>query len=824
MPAGEKVTPVNIEEEMKTAYLDYAMSVIVGRALPDVRDGLKPVHRRILYAMFREGLLSNRRYSKSAGVVGEVIKKYHPHGDAAVYDALVRMVQDFNMRYPLVDGQGNFGSVDGDPPAAYRYTEVRLTKLAEEMLADIDMETVDFISNFDDSTQEPVVLPTRVPDLLINGSSGIAVGMATNIPTHNLGEVIEGLTLLLENPEAEIDELMQAIKGPDFPTAGFIYGVEGIADAYRTGRGMLTLRARAIVETHPKSERESIIITELPYQVNKARMIEKIAELVRDRKVEGIADLRDESDREGMRVVVELKRGENANVVLNQLYKHTQMQSTFGVIMLALVNNQPQVLNLKQLLAYFLEHRREVVVRRTRYELRKAEEKAHILEGLKIALDHLDEVIALIRRSRSPETAREGLMSRFALSQAQAQAILDMKLQRLTGLEREKLIVEYEETIKRIEYLRSVLGSEALIKKIIKDELLEIKERYSDARRTEIIPATAEINLEDMIAPEDMVITVSHAGYIKRSPLSIYRSQRRGGKGKIGMGTKEEDFVEQLFVASSRDYLLFFTDAGRIYWQKVYQIPEAGRVAKGKAIVNLLQLAQEGERVEQVTAILPVAEFREDRYVVMATKNGVVKKTELSAYSNPRAGGIIALTLDEGDRLVAAHLTDGHQEVLLGTRQGMVIRFTEGEVRPMGRSAMGVKGIDLYEGDEVITMEIVDQRAEATLLTVTQKGYGKRTAQEEYRTQGRGGKGILTVRITPRNGDVVSVLQVGAEDEVIIITAEGKILRLRVNDIRVIGRNTQGVKLIEAEETRVVGVAILREKEEHQESKEHEEA
>lgn len=824
MPTDEKITPVNIEDEMKTAYLDYAMSVIVGRALPDVRDGLKPVHRRILYAMFREGLLSNRRYSKSAGVVGEVIKKYHPHGDAAVYDALVRMVQDFNMRYPLVDGQGNFGSVDGDPPAAYRYTEVRLTKLAEEMLADIDMETVDFISNFDDSTTEPVVLPSRVPDLLINGSSGIAVGMATNIPPHNLGEVIDGLTLLLENSEAGIDDLTQVIKGPDFPTAGFLYGAEGIADAYRTGRGMLTLRARAIVETHPKSERESIIITELPYQVNKARLIEKIAELVRDRKVEGIADLRDESDREGMRVVVELKRGENANVVLNQLYKHTQMQSTFGVIMLALVNNQPQVLNLKQLLAYFLEHRREVVVRRTRYELRKAEEKAHILEGLKIALDHLDDVIALIRRSRSPETAREGLMSRFALSQAQAQAILDMKLHRLTGLEREKLIAEYEETIKRIEYLRSVLGSEALIKTIIKDELLEIKERYSDPRRTEIIPATAEINLEDMIAPEDMVITVSHTGYIKRSPLSIYRSQRRGGKGKIGMGTKDEDFVEQLFVASSRDFLLFFTDAGRIYWQKVYQIPEAGRVAKGKAIVNLLQLAQEGARVEQVTAILPVAEFREDRYVVMATKNGIVKKTELSAYSNPRAGGIIALTLDEGDRLVAALLTDGHQEILLGTRQGMVIRFTEGEVRPMGRSAMGVKGIDLYEGDEVITMEIVDQRAETTLLTVTQKGYGKRTAQEEYRTQGRGGKGILTVRITPRNGDVVSVLQVGEEDEVIIVTAEGKILRLRVKDIRVSGRNTQGVKLIATEETRVVGVAILHEKEEHQESKEDEEA
>jgi DNA gyrase subunit A len=816
MPIDEKITPVDIEEEMKSAYLDYAMSVIVGRALPDVRDGLKPVHRRILYAMFREGLLSNRRYSKAAGVVGEVIKRYHPHGDAAVYDALVRMVQDFNMRYPLVDGQGNFGSVDGDPPAAYRYTEVRLTRLAEEMLADIDMETVDFSANFDDSAQEPVVLPSRVPDLLINGSSGIAVGMATNIPTHNLREVIDGLILLLENPAIEIDGLMQVIKGPDFPTAGFLYGLEGIADAYRTGRGMLTLRARAIVETHPKTERENIIVTELPYQVNKARLIEKIAELVRDRRIEGISDLRDESDRDGMRIVIELKRGEIASIILNQLYKNTQLQTTFGVINLALVNNQPQVLNLKQLLAYFLEHRREVVIRRTRYELRKAEEKAHILEGLKIALDHLDEVIALIRRSRSPEAAREGLMGRFALSQPQAQAILDMRLQRLTALEREKLVSDYQETIKRIEYLRSILGSDALVKKIINDELLEIRERYQDERKTEIVPKTAEINLEDMIAPEDMVITISHTGYIKRSPLSIYRSQRRGGKGKIGMGIKEEDFVEQLFVASSRDYLLFFTDAGRLYWQKVYQIPEAGRVAKGKAIVNLLQLSQEGQRDECVTAILPVTEFSEDRYVVMATRNGIVKKTDLAAYSNPRAGGIIALTLDQGDRLVAVHITDGHQEILLGTRKGMVIRFSEQEVRPMGRSAMGVKGIDLYEGDGVITMEIVDQRAEATLLTVTEKGYGKRTEKEEYRTQGRGGKGILTVRITPRNGQVVSVLQVAQDGEVIIITAEGKILRLRVSNIRISGRNTQGVKLIETDETRVVGVAILRENEDHE--------
>ncbi|HTP41490.1 MAG TPA: DNA gyrase subunit A, partial [Nitrospiria bacterium] len=725
-PQGPQAPPpqtVAIEDEMQAAYLDYAMSVIVGRALPDSRDGLKPVHRRILYAMFREGLLSNRRYSKSAGVVGEVIKKYHPHGDAAVYDALVRMVQDFNLRYPLVDGQGNFGSVDGDPPAAYRYTEVRLTKLAEEMLADIDMETVDFASNFDDSSVEPIVLPSRIPNLLVNGSAGIAVGMATNIPPHNLGEVIDATLILLERRDATIDELMAVVKGPDFPTAGFIYGAQGIGEAYRTGRGGLTIRARALIEVHPKTERETIIVTELPYQVNKARLLEKIAELVRDRRIDGITDLRDESDREGMRVVIELRRGESAQIILNQLYKMTTMQSTFGVILLALVNNEPRILTLKELLHQFLDHRREVVIRRTKYELKKAEEKAHILEGLKIALDHLDEVIRLIRRSRSTDEARAGLVQTFQLTVVQANAILDMKLQRLTGLEREKLLQDYQETIQRIEYLRSVLASDARLRGVIRDELVEIKTRYADPRRTEIVTESGEINPEDLIAAEEMVITVSHSGYLKRSPLTIYRSQRRGGKGKIGMGTKEEDFVDRLFVASTKDYLLFFTDAGKVHWLKVHQIPEAGRVAKGKAIANLLQLA-EGE---QVSAILPVAEFSAETFVVMATKQGVIKKTPLEAYSNPRAGGIIALGLGEGDRLIAAHLSNGRQQVFLATKRGQSIRFSEEEARPMGRTATGVRGIRLRRDDELISMEIVDPDSAFDILAVTEKGFGKRT-------------------------------------------------------------------------------------------------
>ena len=809
MPVEEGRSTVNLETEMKSAYMAYAMSVIVGRALPDVRDGLKPVHRRILYAMFREGLLSTRRYSKSAGVVGEVIKKYHPHGDAAVYDAMVRMAQDFNMRYLLVDGQGNFGSVDGDPAAAYRYTEARLTKIAEEMLADIDMETVDFTPNFDEQVLEPVVLPTRTPNLLMNGSAGIAVGMATNIPPHNLGELIEGLTLLLNDPALSIETLMQSIKGPDFPTSGFIYGMKGIQDAYMTGRGSLSLRARAVIEVNERTEKETIVVTELPYQVNKARLIEKIAELIRDRKIEGIADLRDESDRDGMRIVVELKRGEIASIVLNQLYKHTQMQSSFGVIMLALVNNQPQVLNLKQMLQHFLDFRREVIIRRTRYELRQAEARAHILEGLKIALDHLDEVIALIRRSLSPDEAKTGLMAQFNLSEIQSQAILDMKLQRLTGLERDKLIAEYREVLQKIEALKALLASDALIRKAIQDELTEIKEKYADERRTEIIPETGEIHIEDLIAPEEMVITVSHTGYIKRNPASLYRSQRRGGKGKIGTGLKEEDFVEHLIVASTHDYLLFFTDAGRGYWLKVHQIPEAGRSAKGKAIVNLLQVAQ----TEKITAILSVDQFHEGKFVVMATRKGLVKKTTLSAYSNPRAGGIRSINLEEGDRLIAVRLTSGSHEILLGTKMGLSIRFPEDEARAVGRVATGVWGIRLRDGDEVISMETLAANNQATILTITEKGYGKRTELSEYRTQGRGGQGIITIQTSQRNGCVVAAFQVEAEDEVMIVTTNGKIIRLRAKDIRVIGRNTQGVRLIDVEEAgRVIGVARLAEK------------
>ncbi|MFZ3064081.1 MAG: DNA gyrase subunit A [Nitrospirota bacterium] len=811
MITEEKNTIINIEDEMKTSYINYAMSVIVGRALPDIRDGLKPVHRRILYAMFREGLLSNKKHSKSAGVVGEVIKKYHPHGDTAIYDALVRMVQDFNMRYPLVDGQGNFGSIDGDPPAAYRYTEARLTKIAEEMLADIDKETVDFAPNFDETTEEPLVLPSKTPNLLINGSSGIAVGMATNIPPHNLSEIIDGLIMLLDNPKAAISDLMKVVKGPDFPTAGFIHGTGGIKDAFNTGRGSIQMRARAIVEINPKNDKESIIVTELPYQVNKARLIERIAELVRDKKIEGITDLRDESDKEGMRIVIELKKGAIAGVVLNQLYKHTSMQSTFGVIMLALVNNQPRVLNLKESLHYFVEHRKEVVIRRTRFDLRKAEERRHILEGLKIALDNLDAVIALIRKSKTPEEARTGLMEKFKLTQIQAQAILDMKLQKLTGLEREGIINEYEEILKIIEYLKSVLADEKLVKKLVKEELSEIKEKYGDERRTEIVPETKEITLEDMIASEEMVITISHSGYIKRNPLKLYRSQRRGGKGMIGMETKEEDFVEHLFVASTHDYLLFFTNNGKVYWLKVYEVPEAGKQAKGKAIINLLQLSTD----EKLTTILPVSKFEEGRYVVMCTKMGVIKKTSLSAFSNPRAGGIIAVSIDKGDSLVAAGLTDGKKEILIGTKKGLGIRFNEDDVRDMGRTARGVRGIDLQKGNEVVGMEIVKDNS--TIMTIAENGFGKRTELDEYRLQSRGGKGIITIKTTERNGDVVGILQVSDDDEIMMITAHGKVIRLKLKSIRTIGRNTQGVRLFDLDkEDKIKDVALLAEKEEEE--------
>ena len=812
MPPDERLGQIAIEDEMRSSYLDYAMSVIVGRALPDVRDGLKPVHRRILHGMNEMGLAANRPYRKSAKIVGEIMGNYHPHGDSAIYDTLVRMAQNFNMRYMLVDGQGNYGSMDGDAAAAMRYTEARLTKLAEELLADIEKETVDFGPNYDESRVEPLVLPSRVPNLLVNGAGGIAVGYATNIPTHNLGEVIEGLLLLLENPDVTIPQLMKKIPGPDFPTAGFIYGTSGIKDAYETGRGLLTVRAKVAIETDERTDRERLIVTEIPYQVNKSKLIEKIADLAQEDRVTGISDIRDESDREGVRVVIELKRNEIPLVVLNNLYKHSQLQTTFGVNMLALVNNRPEVLNLKRILEAFVEHRREVVVRRTAYDLRKAEERAHILEGLKIALDNLDAVIALIRRSQSPDVARTGLMQQFRLSEIQANAILEMRLQRLTQLERDKLVEEYREVLKTIEYLRSVLGSEALVRKIIQDELIEIKDKYQDERRTKIVKEEAELTLEDLIAEEEVVVTISHAGYIKRNAVTLYRAQRRGGKGKIAMGIKEEDFVETLFTASTHDSLLFFTDAGKVYWLKVHEIPEASRAAKGKALVNLLALSKD----EKVTASLPVKEFRADRFIIMGTKLGVIKKTELSAYSNPRQGGIIALSLDAGDKLIGVDLTDGQREILLGTKQGITIRFKEEDVRAMGRTAHGVRGITLEPGDEVIGMETITPDSTTAILTVTEGGYGKRTPVNEYRVQGRGGKGIISVKTTERNGPAVGFLQVRDEDEIMLMAAQGKVLRCKVDDIREIGRNTQGVRLrdMDGDEDRVVAVVRLVEREE----------
>ncbi|MEW6569790.1 MAG: DNA gyrase subunit A [Nitrospirota bacterium] len=784
--------PVSIEEEMKGSYLDYAMSVIIGRALPDVRDGLKPVQRRILYAMFREGLLPGRKYSKCAGVVGEVLKKYHPHGDTAVYDALVRLAQDFNMRYPLVDGQGNFGSIDGDPPAAYRYTEARLAAIAEELVADIDKDTVNFIPNFDETTQEPIVLPSRIPNLIINGSSGIAVGMATNIPPHNLAEIIDGLIMLLENQDVEVTDLMTHIKGPDFPTGGTIHGTEGIFQAYSEGKGLIKIRAKARIEREHRGG-ENIIITELPFQVNKARLIEKIAELVRDKKIEGISELRDESDRDGIRVVLELKKGEMAQVILNNLYKYTQMESTYGIIMLALVNGQPRVLDLKKLLTHFLHHRRDVVLRRTRYELKKAEEKAHILEGLKIALDHLDEIIALIRRSRTPQEAKAALVSGYPLSEIQAQAILDMRLQRLTGLEREKIMEDYRETLKEIARLKSILENEALVTQIIKDELIEVKNKYADDRKTEITSETKEITIEDLITYEEMVITLSHQGYIKRNPLSAYRSQRRGGKGLIGMETKEEDFVKDLFIGATHDYMLFFSNLGRLYWLKTYQIPEAGRAAKGKALVNLLALS-EGERI---TTALPVRDFKEG-FLVMFTKKGIVKKTALEKFSNPRGRGIIAITLDEGDELIAVGKTDGKSDLIIGTRNGFAIRFNEEDVRDMGRSAKGVKGIRLTKGDEVVSAEVAEEKT--TILTVTERGFGKRTRIEDYPVQRRGGKGVISIKVIEKGGRAVGLMQVKDEDELVMITGSGKLIRMLASNIPVHGRNTQGVKLMDVDE------------------------
>jgi DNA gyrase subunit A len=806
----QNIVPVYIEDEMKSSYIDYSMSVIVSRALPDVRDGLKPVHRRILYAMSDLGLSSGRPHKKSARVVGEVLGKYHPHGDTAVYDAMVRMVQEFSMRYTLVDGQGNFGSVDGDSAAAMRYTEVRLSRAGEQMLVDLNKETVDFNSNFDDTLQEPSVLPSPLPNLLMNGASGIAVGMATNIPPHNLSEVIDGTVALIDDPEISIEGLMDHIRGPDFPTGSLITGSSGIKEAYHTGRGRVVQRAFAQVESS-KTGKDSIIVSEIPYQVNKANLMAKIAQLVRDKKVEGITDLRDESDREGMRMVIELRKGIDPEIVLNLLYKHTQMQETFGVIMLALVDGRPKVLTLKEMLERFVEHRHEVVVRRTTFELAKAEERAHILEGLKIALDNIDEIIALIKKSKDPQTARAGLMKQFGLSEKQAQAILDMRLQRLTGLERKKIEDEYLQLIKEIARLKGLLESKPQRMALIKKELLELKERFGDERRTTIIEEeTSEFTLEDLIAEEDMVITISHASYIKRLPTTTYRRQRRGGRGVTGMGTKEEDFVEHLFIANTHDYILFFTDRGRCYWLKVHEIPRAGRVAKGRSVANLLKIRPE----ESITAFVPVKEFDDSHYVVTATRGGTIKKTSLDKYSHPRKGGICGALVDEGDALIEAKLTDGDMDIILGTKKGKAIRFHESETRPMGRSSRGVKGITLGKDDAIMGMVVV--KRDATLLVVSENGYGKRSDISDYPVHHRGGRGVITIKNTPRNGDVVTIKETVETDELMIITHQGIVIRLPIKGVKVIGRNTQGVKLINlGEGDRVVDVArVVSEEEE----------
>ena len=803
--------PVSIKDEMRQSYMAYAMSVIIGRAIPDVRDGLKPVHRRVLYAMYDINNAWNTPYKKSARVVGDVIGKYHPHGDVAVYDTIVRLAQDFSMRYPLVDGQVNFGSIDGDPPAAMRYTEVRMAQLAGEILADLEKETVDFAPNYDDSLREPLVLPSRVPNLLVNGASGIAVGMATNIPPHNLREVVGALVAMVEKPDISMKELMAYIPGPDFPTGGFIYGKETITQAYAEGRGIIQMRGKAFTETVKRTGKEQIIISEIPYMVNKVRLIEQIAGLVQEKKIEGIADLRDESDREGMRIVIELKRDAVSEVVINQLYKHTALQDSFGVNMLAIMDGRPKLLSLKDALKAFLDHRREVVTRRTVYDLRKAEERLHILEGLKIALDHLDPVIALIRGSKDPRSAKEGLMDNFGLTDIQAQAILDMRLQRLTGLERDKILDEHRETTELIAQLSVILADEKEVYRIIVEELKEIQERYGDDRRTKIVDQSEELSIEDLIVEEDMAVTISHEGYIKRNPVTLYRAQRRGGKGKIGTTTREEDFVEYLFVASTHSYILFFTTVGKVYWIKVHELPQAGRAAKGKPIVNLLNLEQ-GERV---SAFLPVREFQEGRFVVFATKKGLIKKTELMAYANPRSNGIRAIGLEQGDEVIGVRLTDGQQEIILSTLDGQSIRFKEEQVRPTGREACGVFGMRMDEGDEVVSMEMLSPGA--SILTVAENGYGKRSPMEEYRLTSRGGKGIITMKATEKTGRVVGVQQVTDEDQLMLVTNTGKIIRLRIKDLRVIGRNTQGVRLIDLEEgERVVSLARLAESEEEE--------
>ena len=810
----QPVVPVNIEDEMRRSYMDYAMSVIIGRALPDVRDGLKPAHRRVIYGMRTMGLASNRSYRKCAKIVGDVMGNFHPHGDASIYDTLVRLAQDFNMRYPLVDPQGNFGSVDGDPPAAMRYTESKLQALADDLMADLDKETVDFVPNYDETTEEPTVLPAPFPNLLVNGSAGIAVGMATNIPPHNMREVVEALMWVAEHPDEPKDTKERAVlghvQGPDFPTGGFIVGRAGIAQAYRTGRGSVMMRARTSIEVAKKGDKVSIIVTEIPYQLNKARLVEKLAELAREKVIEGITDLRDESDRDGMRIVIELRRGEVPEVVLNNLYKHTSLQTSFGIIMLAIVAGRPRVLSLLALLEHFIEFRRDVVRRRTEFELRKAEARAHILEGLKTALDQLDAVIKLIRAAKSPAEARSGLMERFTLSQLQAQAILDMQLQRLTGLERQKIVDELAELLKTIERLRAILASETLLMEIVVTELRHILEQYGDERRTEIIDQEGEFRIEDLITEEDMAITVSNTGYIKRTALAQYRSQRRGGKGRIGMRTRTEDFLTHLFVASTHAYILIFTDRGRVHWLKVHEIPDVGPAGRGKAIANLVAL-EEGERIAALQTVRDWPETNGERYVVMGTQKGVVKKTDVRAFRHPRVGGIIAMGVGAGDAVIAAEQADGTGQILIATRGGMAIRFAEADARAMGRTAAGVRGISLKPDDEVIAMTVV--RPGGTVLTVTENGYGKRTALEEYRVQSRGGVGIINIHSSGRNGRVAGVAYVEHDDELMLITQQGKVLRMDTRDIRPIGRATQGVRLIEIDDQdQVVSLARLAEK------------
>jgi DNA gyrase subunit A len=838
----EEKVPVTIEDEVRRSYLDYAMSVIIGRALPDVRDGLKPVHRRGLYGMWAQGNLHNKPYRKSARIVGDVLGKYHPHGEGSVYDSIVRMAQEFSMRYPLVDGQGNFGSVDGDNAAAMRYTEVRLTRLAEELIGDdIDKETVDWVPNYDGSLLEPTVLPAKFPNLLVNGSSGIAVGMATNIPPHNLTEVIDATIELIRHPDATIPMLMKKLPGPDFPTAGFIHGAQGIRDAYKTGRGTVQVRARAVIEKAARGDKETIVLTEIPYQVNKAKLIERIAELVNDKKIEGIADLRDESSREGMRVVVELKRGENAQVILNKLYTLTPMQTSFGIIFLAIVDNQPRVLPLNDLLRHFIDHRKSVVIRRTRFDLKKALERAHLLRGLALALANIDQVIKIIRASKDPKEAKERLIAEVSmargplekfigssmsaagekgkptevlrLDETQAQAILDMRLQRLTGLEREKIVAEFREVLALIAKLQEILGSEALVLEIIVEELQQIKKQFGDERRTQIVAEASEIDIEDLIVEEDMVITVSRGGYIKRSPLSLYRAQRRGGKGRIGATTKEEDVVEQLFVASTHAYILAFTSMGRMHWIKVYDLPQLGPATRGKAIVNLLNLGPN----ERLVALAATKDFPEDRYLMFATRSGQVKKTALSAYANVRSGGIIAINVEEGDELLSVRISAGEDQIFIGTRQGMGIRFSEKDVRPMGRDTTGVIGVVLRkENDEVVEMDVVGEHS--NLLSVTEKGYGKRSEVLEYRLQGRGGSGVINIRVTEKNGPVVGIKSVTDMDQLLLITQSGMLIRIKVKDIRETGRAVQGVRLIQLDEgDRVVAVAKLAEPEEVEE-------